>query len=628
VTTLTLTGADDAEITFITVIEYRAARSSRVDIYEVEQVDDALARFDALADAGESPFENAATRAVDRFVAAWPAHDWDGLVSLYSSDLRTRDHRAVIGGGLEMDHAEFIATLRWMFEGRQEWEHDVVATRGERLALVRFRHRYELEGSGPSDSTYLNIVELDERGLVVLSEQFELDDIDAAFEALDDRFAAGEAAPFADQLSALRSWGRSVNDRNSDAIVALCTEDYEHTSHRLTGAGSYATLRDYADSLHPAAFGAEALRLEHMLGVSATAFLAVGGWRGGTPAAEVVVEMVSVVTFDGARLAGQETYDVRQLDEAHARYDAIVADERATRSLLENAATRAATRWRALWHDGDWDGWVDAHAPDFEWEDRRPLVRMQLGRAPFIEMMQTAFERTVESHWTAATLATRGERLALLRMSHTWSGHRAGQSADEMLCVYEATEDGRVARVVEFTLDQLDEAYDELDDQYEAGEAARFPDAWSAMRGWVRTIDAGDSHATEALCTDDFEHISSRLASGWSYGTRREYFDILRPATLGLDRVRLDHVLRLSGGAIVAIGSWRGEDAGAEVEIPLLCVYELRGPLIRRMHVYDPHHLEVALAKYDDVVAAREPSMFDINRVDDALARYDQLRED
>ena len=70
----------------------------------------------------------------------------------------------------------------------------VIATRGERLALSRNRVMGRDQRPEAFHTEALGIVEIDADNRIVARVAFDLDDIDAAFEELDARYLAGEAA--------------------------------------------------------------------------------------------------------------------------------------------------------------------------------------------------------------------------------------------------------------------------------------------------------------------------------------------------------------------------------------------------------------------------------------------------
>ena len=73
----------------------------------------------------------------------------------------------------------------------------IVATRGSRLALTRITGSNGVIGAGELSAEVLNLVEINADNQILSKIGFDVDDIDAAFEELDARYLAGEAAAHA-----------------------------------------------------------------------------------------------------------------------------------------------------------------------------------------------------------------------------------------------------------------------------------------------------------------------------------------------------------------------------------------------------------------------------------------------
>ena len=79
-------------------------------------------------------FANAATRCFDAYVRSWHARDWDGVLSTLVP--RLLDHRALTG--LDLEGEDLVRNVRHMFGfSSSRWNVELLATRGERLALSR-----------------------------------------------------------------------------------------------------------------------------------------------------------------------------------------------------------------------------------------------------------------------------------------------------------------------------------------------------------------------------------------------------------------------------------------------------------------------------------------------------------
>ena len=75
------------------------------------------------------------------------------------------------------------------------WHAIVIATRGGRLVLSRYRYWARNEGSDAFLTEVLSVIEINAEQRIAASGTFDVDDIDAAFAELDARYLGGEAAP-------------------------------------------------------------------------------------------------------------------------------------------------------------------------------------------------------------------------------------------------------------------------------------------------------------------------------------------------------------------------------------------------------------------------------------------------
>src|SRR5262249_48646506 len=110
-------------------------RITRLELFEPEHVDAALARFAELRPDPLRIPPNAATRAYDRAHEAGEAQDWDALRALGAPTLVFDDRRRVLRntGDLEM----WLASLRYSLSHLTRATRTLLATSGDRLALHR-----------------------------------------------------------------------------------------------------------------------------------------------------------------------------------------------------------------------------------------------------------------------------------------------------------------------------------------------------------------------------------------------------------------------------------------------------------------------------------------------------------
>src|SRR4029079_14991712 len=126
----------------------------------------------------------------------------------------------------------------------------------------------------------------------------------------------------------------------------------------------------------------------------------------------------------------------------------------------------------SAWAARDWDAVAALHAPALEIDDRRRLLRAQGGAEGSMAAPRRLFELQ-GIRWLLTPIATRGERLALSRV--TFEGEvegGGGALAIDYLAVDEVDAGGRSRGVVAFDLDDLDAAFAELDRRWDAGEGA------------------------------------------------------------------------------------------------------------------------------------------------------------
>ena len=146
----------DAQWRMIQLLTVEGELGTHCELFDEKDIDAAIARFDELSRPAPR-LENAATRVVERYRASLTAHDWDAIAEIMADDISSDDRRRVVNAGIrhgpqaEIDNMRAIADL-----GATVTMSTVIATRGERLALVRIRvsiRDQEARGSTPSRST-------------------------------------------------------------------------------------------------------------------------------------------------------------------------------------------------------------------------------------------------------------------------------------------------------------------------------------------------------------------------------------------------------------------------------------------------------------------------------------------
>ncbi|MBI3768725.1 MAG: nuclear transport factor 2 family protein [Deltaproteobacteria bacterium] len=418
-------------------------RIHRLDVYDLDQLDQARARFDAIgAQTASDPlaafaqpnavtaatpatrFANAATRAWDRMFTFWRARDWQRFAQPLSVGFRYVDRRRM--AQLELDRDRFVEFTRQLGDmSSARLETEVLATRGDRLALLPFHVEVADAEIGPSELEYVNLIEMSESDEVVMWVRFDVDDLDAAYAELDARYDAGEAAAHARASAWLRGFLRAFANRDWDTLPALCAPTLVADDHRLVGWGTLRgpaawvqALRALVDLASDARYHLDHVRL------SDRGWLAEGAMRGTRDGGMFEIPSIAVGELDelGKQLRG-DLYELDQFDQARARFDAIGAST--TRDPLAafakpNAATAAMDRLQAAFDARDWPGVRAACTPDAWFEDRRRQALVSGDIDLWLADMRGMPVLAPNMRFARSLIGAAGERLALER--HLWSG--------------------------------------------------------------------------------------------------------------------------------------------------------------------------------------------------------------
>jgi hypothetical protein len=592
-------------------------RLDRSEIFDETDIDAALARF-AEFDRPAPLADNAATQIWARLAEVFNRRDLDAFLALCTENLRYEDRRRGLRDEFEGAAAQRKAVLA-MFEATPRsirMTAEPIAVRGSRLALVHVCYRDTDYSARPITVEMMQIVEASDGGLLHNSVSFDPDDIDAAFQELETRFIAGEAAAYADTWTRITRAYEGLNRRE----LPQTTPDWVNTDHRR--------LAPIADGdLHAYLLATWELSPQSSIYVEAVHRLSISG--------AVVTHVVNgtsqhgfdaewrttvLVTFEGDKINRSELFDETELEAALARFGELQAQPR----QLQNAASQVDQRFWTYFAARDWDAMADLVADDIYSDDRRRVVNggVRHGRDAHIADMQAIAEIVDPKNLTSTVIATRGARLALC---HIRSSNRAvgpDEITAEVLSVLEIDADNHIVANIGFDVDDIDVAFEELDARYSAGEAAAHAHTWSVI---ARSYSAANRREVAGMTTDsvfvdhrpgittEAENLAAYLPSMW---------DLMPDLS-----TRIEAVHRLSDRGAVLTHAARGTTHESfDAEWRMICVGTVEGELINRVEVFDEADLDTALARFEELHTQAPRLENAASRADDRFFAHTRAR--
>jgi len=231
-------------------------------------------------------------------------------------------------------------------------------------------------------------------------------------------------------------------------------------------------------------------------------------------------------------------------------------------------------------------------------EDRRRLVRTTTDRTAEAANIRWL----IEGGWrpTTTLLATAGDRLALQRW--LWScGEGDARSELELLEVDEVSDSGRFVRSVIFDADDRAAAYEELLDRYVALGAEGIPQgAIDLIRAW----NAHDLVRVRAGMCDGFvldDH--RRTGMGRLEGADR-YLEAAAALFALIPDARNDGLYNVAvdrHGSVVVTRTWGHDKEGGEVESFLVALTFHPGEKVSLIELFELEHLDDALARFEQL---------------------------
>lgn len=561
---------------------------SRSELFDATDLDAALARFDEVTTPAKR-LDTTAIEVVKRFYAQVAEHNWDAVAEILAVDYSDEDRRRVIGAGTRLDREAAIASTLAIADLSVTLETlTVIATRGERLVLSSARYSREGDGADGYVAELLGVVEIDADSRIASLVTFDLDDIAAAFDELDARYLAGEAA------SCARAW--SVIARNVSAFnrrePLLTAPDWVTIDHRRATAFEPGDITPYIHATWDVAPDINLyIETPHRLSELGALFTQV---LKGTSNEGFDAEWrdVIILTVDGEQLSSLEVFDEADLDAALVRFDELSRPAR----RLENTASRTYNRFHRYLAEADLDAMANMLSEDICSEDRRHTVSSGIrnGRDAALEDARVIVGLGGEN--TATTvLATRGERLALRHSQYAIGHEQTDAYQVSLLEVIVVDTDGQIAAVVTFDPDDFDAAVAELDARYMAGDAAAQARTWAVMVNAYAALNRRELPAATPNSTDVDHRRGLSIATGELAESLQALWDITSQAKIYVEAV---HQLSAVGVVVTQVASASSRD-GLEVEWRDIALLTVEGDLLSRAEVFDDDDLDRALDRFE-----------------------------
>jgi hypothetical protein len=579
----------EAEWRDIILMSIEGDQFNRCEIFDEADVDAAIARFDELSRPAPQ-LENAASRVYERSQTYFTAGDWDALAAALADKCYTDDRRRVVGAGVRHGPDAAVEDSRAIADvGLTNMSTTVIATRGQRLALTRAHYSGTEPGPEAFHAESLAVVEIDADHRIAAVVVFELDDIDAAFEELDARYLAGEAADHAQSWSVITRAFAAVN-RHEVPPTAPDWVDIDHRRGAPFGHGDLAAIIATSRDITPDLSNhVECVHLLNDFGALFTQISYGSSYEG----FGAEWRMLNLVTIEGDLMNRCELFDEADVDSAFARFEEL--QPRTPR--LENAASQVVERIWACFMAREWHAIARLLAQNVAADDRRRVVNSGAldGRDSVIAAISALAEVGVK-HVVSEVIAIRGEHLVLSRTRSAGSERPEAFHVDA-LDIVEIDAHERVASHVAFDVDDIDAGLEELDARYLAGEAAPHAHTWSVI---ARGLAAFNRRELPGF-TPDSVNIDHRRARGFAPGDLTAYigatWDLAPDVSAYAEAVH-----RLSNlGAVFAHAVTGTSQDGFYAEWREICLATVEGDLISRIEMFDEADVDAALAKFDEL---------------------------
>jgi class 3 adenylate cyclase/tetratricopeptide (TPR) repeat protein len=582
-------GLEPSDFHFVLVNEFEDGQVRRVVAYELDDLDRALAEFDASVRISATPrLTNAAWQVADEAMQALTAGDRHRLGSALADDLVVVAHTPVLGSinaGSTLDKAAFVqAMLDPTLSGlANRVDADLMAIRGDDRCLMR------AIVTSPAGDLVERIYALEARdGLATRIESYPHDQLREAQVALDRRWLT--TLGFDDEDWIFQHWDLAYSMAFDD-LGGMLHPDFEFVDHRPLHfpSGDAATLAETMDSIgHEVdVLIPQIHRISRSGAVVERIERAVGDVLG-----EEHQILVTHIVDDAIRRT--DSYSVNDLPAALARFEESMRPR--VRQLTNAAWELAEATMVAKARDGDRERFESVLADDFVATSHDSVMGQidggVFGKHRFLEIAFDPATYAPTSTQDIELVAVRGDDRCLVRTTVT----TAEGDQYERLNVVELR-DGLCVRIDAFPHDQLGAAQIALDH------------AWLTSLGFaddhpfyelIELFYHSDPTALARAFSDEFRYVEHRRLS-FPDGDRSQLL-VNANTQLGALEVVIPRYLRLTER--FALGERIEQTAGGAAQMPGLYLTALGADgRIEYMEVFDVDDEDAAIAGFDRLLA-------------------------
>ncbi|WP_124714401.1 BTAD domain-containing putative transcriptional regulator [Mycolicibacterium nivoides] len=580
----------DAEWRIVGLLTIDGDLINRCEVFDEDDLDTALARFDELGRTAPRP-ENTASQVIRCFFAEVAEHNWDTVKELLAVDYCGEDRRHVVGSGTRQDREAAIASTRVVADLSFTVDSlAMIATRGEDLVLSRARYSRREDRTNEYIVEVLGVVEIRTDGRIAALVTFDPDDLDSAFAELDARYLAGEAAAYPGVWSAIAEGYVALNSRE----VPELAPEWINIDHRRAVGFAPGEMPAYVRATWDLASDmlvyVEAVHRLSNVGTVVTHVASATSEQG----FESEWREIALLAVDRALISRCELFDEDDLGSALARFDELGRPA----PRLDSAATRIWARLADAFNRRDLAGLVALMTADGQSDDRRKGLSSSLTGLERHKAMHSAFEvAPIGLRLDIGPVATRGSRL-LLTHDRSRDTNETGQPVTvELLTVIEADDSGLIHDTVSFDLEDIDKAFEELDARYLRGEAAAYAPTWSVVTEGYAALNRHEM----PRATPDVVNVDHRPGVAFTPGDLFPYIQASWDISPDL-KVHIETAHRLSElGTVITQAAKGSSHEGFYAEWRQIVVFTVDGDEVNRCEMYEEADLDAALARFDEL---------------------------